>query len=124
MLEDDEQIGCKRIDLAVEKAFSAIALDDHIRLVMGNFELQRYEDAVLQNIIRGLYRFLSKEEIEAVYPTDWWQAFKERWFPYWLLRRYPVRYTKIVAKHLFPEATVPNLGKEIIQVKKVVLATD
>ena len=25
------------------------------------------------------------------YPADWWQAFKARWFPRWLLRRYPVR---------------------------------
>jgi hypothetical protein len=26
------------------------------------------------------------------YPADWWQAFKERWFPAWLIERYPVRY--------------------------------
>ena len=27
-------------------------------------------------------------------PADWWQHFKERWFPAWLLRRFPVRMEK------------------------------
>ena len=26
------------------------------------------------------------------HPLDWWQAFKERWFPEWLKRKYPVVY--------------------------------
>lgn len=26
------------------------------------------------------------------YPRTWWSAFKERWFPLWLLRRFPVEY--------------------------------
>lgn len=30
------------------------------------------------------------------YPDDWWEAFKERWFPRWLLKRYPVRLTEVV----------------------------
>lgn len=25
------------------------------------------------------------------WPKDWWQAFRERWFPVWWLRRYPVK---------------------------------
>jgi len=24
------------------------------------------------------------------YPRDWWQSLKARWFPKWLLRKYPV----------------------------------
>jgi hypothetical protein len=26
------------------------------------------------------------------WPADWWQAFKERWYPAWAKRRWPVRY--------------------------------
>ena len=25
-----------------------------------------------------------------MHPRDWWEAFKERWFPKWALRRWPV----------------------------------
>lgn len=34
----------------------------------------------------------TKEEVRGSvsYPADWWQAFKERWFPMWLLRICPV----------------------------------
>jgi hypothetical protein len=39
-------------------------------------------------------------------PADWWQAFKERWFKGWLLRRYPVVYTH---KEFQVKATYPDL---------------
>ena len=55
------------------------------------------------------------------YPEDWWQAFKDRWFPDWALRRWPVRYKehRIKAEALFPEASQrlalePNLGVSYI----------
>lgn len=28
-----------------------------------------------------------------VYPENWWEAFKERWFPEFLKNKYPVQYT-------------------------------
>lgn len=31
----------------------------------------------------------------AEWPANWWEAFKERWFPAWLKKRYPVRYEGI-----------------------------
>lgn len=36
-------------------------------------------------------------DVDAVtvrWPADWRQAFKERWFPAWLLRRFPVKYAE------------------------------
>lgn len=33
---------------------------------------------------------ISREESVA-YPADWWQHLKERWFPQWALKRWPVR---------------------------------
>jgi len=29
------------------------------------------------------------------WPKDWWHAFKDRWFPAFLLRRWPVQYEEI-----------------------------
>jgi len=39
------------------------------------------------------------------YPKDWWEAFKERWFPRFILKKHPVKYKvfKISAKALYPE---------------------
>ncbi len=37
-------------------------------------------------------------ELEERWPADWWQAFRERWFPAWWLRRWPVRYKSVSIK--------------------------
>ena len=30
---------------------------------------------------------------EVRYPKDWWQAFKDRWFPLWAKKRWPPKFT-------------------------------
>lgn len=37
-------------------------------------------------------------DIEERYPADWWQAVKERWFPAWAIKRWPVNY-KVISVH-------------------------
>lgn len=37
------------------------------------------------------------------YPRDWWQAFRERWFPRWWLRRWPVAYTVVDVDAIYPD---------------------
>jgi hypothetical protein len=41
-------------------------------------------------------------------PLDWWEHFKERWFPVWALRRWPVRYHRHTSTgwHLYPKIDV------------------
>ncbi len=45
------------------------------------------------------------KERDVTFPETWWQHFKQRWFPSWLLRRYPVRLTTVTvrAEALFPD---------------------
>lgn len=43
-------------------------------------------------------RQLSKHK----YPADWVQAFKERWFPKWLKKFFPVKYIEIEIKEIAP----------------------
>ncbi len=55
-----------------------------------------------------LVGYLLGEDIqrkEVSYPADWWQAFKDRWFPTWARRRWPVRKitTVLDAKLLYTE---------------------
>ena len=57
------------------------------------------------------------QEKEVKYPADWWQALKEKWFPKWLLEKYPVEYMhhRLVAKCLYPGFTpaIPDKGFRI-----------
>jgi hypothetical protein len=48
---------------------------------------------------------VKKQEIS--YPATWKDALKERWFPKWLQKKYPVIYHKVVldVKCLYPEFT-------------------
>jgi len=36
------------------------------------------------------------------HPTDWKEAFKEKWFPKWVLKKYPVKYRVYDALTIYP----------------------
>jgi len=51
-----------------------------------------------------------QDEVAFSWPADWWQAFKERWFPRWLLKKYPVAYrTEVVARKLVEHRYCPHI---------------
>lgn len=53
---------------------------------------------------------LAKEE----YPKDWWQAFRNRWFPNWWLKKHPVEYRKISLDMAVNCAIPKNYGTRFI----------
>lgn len=48
-------------------------------------------------------------ELHVRYPADWWQAFRERWFPGWWLKRHPVRYVEHHVDEQVYKAVCPHL---------------
>jgi len=38
------------------------------------------------------------------WPRNWKEAVKERWLPAWILKRFPVKYTVIDVKAIYPKA--------------------
>jgi hypothetical protein len=55
-----------------------------------------------QQIVMHLRTFLVQGNTEkhggeqiVEYPADWWQHFKQRWFPNWTVKRYPVKMTVV-----------------------------
>ena len=70
-------------------------------------------------IIRALLVVATQEEQLAEFPSDWWQTFKERWFPQWLLHHYPVKKKQVWAIHKYPELDIPTsfLGREFVHLK-------
>ena len=54
------------------------------------------------------------DEVTAKYPADWKEAVKERFFPPFLLKRYPVKYTtlKLEAVAYYPKVAM-NMGARV-----------
>lgn len=75
------------------------------------------DDAIKQIILRfKAYMYAEQHKhIEIKYPEDWWQAFKHRWYPDWLLKRYPIRYKEhiIDVKAFYPGYKVSIPEREI-----------
>ena len=42
------------------------------------------------------------------YPKDWWQSFKERWFPKKFKKRWPIEYKIIDIYALYPSIAMPD----------------
>jgi len=66
------------------------------------------EDRIVGRFRYQLRGYLWGERIgkqSCEWPADWWQHFKQRWFPRWALRRWPVMMARrdFVAKALYPD---------------------
>lgn len=63
-----------------------------------NFQFNVTRDILLDDFIAQINCILYGETIfrkMVTYPLNWKEAFKERWFPKWILKRYPVQYKEI-----------------------------
>lgn len=71
-------------------------------------DLEEYLAGHLLLKLRGYIWSETLDEWKAEYPADWWQAFKERWFSGWVLKRWPVVYIRkhVKLKVLYPEYKV------------------
>lgn len=50
-----------------------------------------YKEGLYNLLIKGSVCVDQLPTVSAVYPANWIQAFKERWFPKWILKKYPVK---------------------------------
>lgn len=68
---------------------------------------------VLEVSVRGYLFGEDIKEIEVEYPADWWESFKDRWFPKWWLKKHPItkETVKLEAKLLYTEFK-PLIPKE------------
>jgi len=113
------------MDKKIEKAkFAEFAL--RVRRIAANVALEDYHlyvpeqmFSVVQNGARLILNLATMETPIMDIPADWWQHTKEKFFPAWLKRKTPVRYTRVVAEHKFPELNLPEsmLGQEFVSLK-------
>jgi hypothetical protein len=66
-------------------------------------------DQVVLRVVQHIWG-RETERVECHWPADWWQAFKDRWFPLWAKKRWPVQYRKyaLVAREMYPKVAFPQ----------------
>jgi len=91
-------------------------------------------DMAIVQLILDLPTELLGEYIETdthAYPDGWWQWFRDKWFPRWWLKKYPVQMKTITLKTVFkPKAIYPQLplvfpkcGTPRIRIDKLITLT-
>lgn len=126
MLRNTEFVELDIMRFACQQRISEL----EIRMSRDQFELRSFMDQASRCLVAELEWFIagkSKEEYtdheEVIYPADWWQAFKQRWLDYrllrWVLRRYPAKMTTVriakktlVTNHVCPHLPVGNRAKD------------
>ena len=104
-----EEFVYQTIELELQKVSIVKYLPEEFAI--HNLKLSTRRDEWLRALVVKLEGYVLSENLERYefeYPRDWWEAFKERWFPAWLLKRYPVLYTKEVVdlQVLYPKLKV------------------
>lgn len=78
----------------------AVISRESIRDMETHVHLDHMLDSVFLKITAWFLECCHDEWKEPTHvPADWWQAFKERWFPDWALERWPVRNRTIYTVH-------------------------
>ena len=87
----------------------AVYIDDLARQLVGQLEVWSAVDGV------------DRVDVEEQWPADWWQAFKDRWFPVWAKKQWPIQYhtETMTARELYPQVVLsPDRYEAVIAVDK------
>lgn len=94
-----------------------------------NIQLSAMAERMVASIRGYVWAATTENHFSVRYPADWREALKERFFPKWALKRFPVKYTDAKAKikrYLtlpeFKPPIPPNVGRTVL--KTVVLPVD
>jgi hypothetical protein len=80
-----------------------------------------YFDETAKSMVLNLRAIILGRELgEVRLPANWWEAFKERFFPEFLRKYFPVKYRVITYKSLYPYLRLPNQKHSIFKAKKII----
>lgn len=114
MVKRLKDLPAEEFQFIIKRLGSAYAQDKGIKV-----DPKRFMVEVGKRLVKVVIDVATQEEDLAKYPSTWWDAFKERWYPKWLLKRFPVEYDWIWARHTYPEVEVPPLGKEFVTLRVI-----
>ena len=102
-----------------------LSMESHIDMTQLrglNMNVDTFLDEMAGRIVFKINARLASQKLEEVvarWPATWWQAFKERWYPLWLQKWFPVRWKESRMKSiaLYPEMVIPNWKSQVQQVR-------
>jgi len=127
-------------DFTLDREFILDQLKVEKNFTLGSYAvesltIERYHDTLTNRIIYSIRALIPAENmkedtytVSVRYPDGWWNAFKDRYFTPWLLRRFPVEYitkketVRFTAYNMYPKfpEVYPNCGdarQVIVQTK-------
>ena|SRR3990167_8061060 len=75
---------------------------------------ERHDPEFNVRVLTMMLKALTQPYHQHVYPADWWQAFKARWFPRWLQRRFPPSMTILRLERYCPHMRIPDVDTHAI----------
>lgn len=118
-----DRITLEKVKFAIQGKITHLALvsSQNVELTIKRFA---------HDLAVRLEAFIAKQQLEypvvefvCRYPKTWWQAFKQRFFPLWALKKWPVKLITIKETHcfnvsaLYPQLAFPK-EQHTIQVMK------
>jgi len=98
---------------------------------MYNVTVKMITDQVKDRFLLDMDAFFLGEHVSdhlITYPEDWWQAFKDRWFPDWLIKKYPIKLTvhKFEYKMIYDKfkCQLPEESHKLIMNKRPIMDCD
>ena len=96
------------------------------------FYAQAIEDEVLRNVrvvvaeeigyemarvVRAKLLMVGEDGPSITYPSDWWSAFRIKWFPEWANEKWPPQRTVIRLTFVYPDIPLPDrLGRTMVSI--------
>jgi hypothetical protein len=98
----------------------AISSRLHEPFLMDARNIEFYVDRHVGDMAMRLVAKIAQKKADViVYPADWKEAFKERWFPSWLLEKFPVKYVRVDVMEYYPKVALPDREPVVKFVKQV-----
>lgn len=89
-------------------------------VVLHNPDLRIDENYIFKRLEYAMraYIWANPKHASIEYPMDWWQWFKDRWFPKWAKRRWPIKMHRVDIREIFPFLSIdtPEYESRLLQV--------
>ena len=110
----EEQVNYRTVELEKFKLVALQYLDEKLADFgePPKLDISAHTSFMLDQLVLRLQQCVWGREVErqeCQWPADWWQALKERWFPAWAKKRWPIEYKRVVitARELYPQMAFP-----------------
>lgn len=111
----DEHI--KYVELQIERILNSRSYDSR---TLSDIKSSVFWEHEINKLIIGLERYVACENLGTKtfqWPLNWWEHFKQDWFPEWLLVRFPIKYEikEIHGECFYPEISIPDAADKVIK---------